>query len=167
MNFQQFEWIRRNTNMTTRKSIRTIALAGTMLCLPPGAVNAAATCPCPGAAPGNSEATIAVAYMLDPSLTASLYMGERWVSPTRFTVVQAGNSASVKASAQVPAGSPPASWIPGSAMVSVTPSSGNLVEITISGVGASTLDLVTDGASKHLAIHAVHLGNSLKVDITQ
>ncbi|HYD16639.1 MAG TPA: hypothetical protein VEB03_01405 [Candidatus Nanoarchaeia archaeon] len=48
-----------------------------------------------------AEAGISVSFKLDPRLTSSLYMGERWVSPPTYTAVQRGAELTVDARAQV------------------------------------------------------------------
>lgn len=76
-----------------------------------------------------------IAFKLDPRLTAGLYMGERWVSPTTFVQVQSGDQLVVAArSAESVA------WVPAdSAMVSVEPGYGDSVAITINRAGETVL----------------------------
>jgi hypothetical protein len=101
-----------------------------------------------------------IAFKLDPRITASLYMGDRWVTPVTFTQVQYGPQLIVTARSRNPV-----SWIPADpTMVSVTPSVGNLVAITITRAGETTM---TAGGAV-LAIKAEEAADGvLKVQITQ
>src|SRR3990172_7557969 len=84
-----------------------------------------------------SLARIVISFKLDPSITRSQYMGDRWVSPPVYTsTLQSGDRATVEASVrgfdaagrQVPI---EARWSPADpAMVSVTPADGSVVKIT-------------------------------------
>jgi hypothetical protein len=116
---------------------------------------------------------IKVSFRLDPRLTQGLYMGERWVSPPTYTMVQEGKTCTIDA--QVPGAAPKGKskkisprWIPSDpGMVTVSPSTGNRVKITVKRDGESTLKVALPTASKDLSIKAAYQDNAIRVDITQ
>jgi FKBP-type peptidyl-prolyl cis-trans isomerase FklB len=117
--------------------------------------------------------TIIVSFKLDRRLTEGLYMGERWVSPPKYNQAAVGKSVTVEARVHGrDAGGTTreirAKWIPADPeMVTVTPSDGNAATITVHRVGQSTLQVVSEGTSKELAIKAEYVGNLIQVDISQ
>jgi len=125
-------------------------------------------------AAGSGLADIKVSFKLDPRLTRSLYMGDRWISPPTYkTTVHQGTELTVAARVQGVdtkgrhmAISP--EWIPADAdLVSVSPGQDDEVQITVRGAGESRLNVTAQGISKELAIKAVYQGNTIKAEITQ
>jgi FKBP-type peptidyl-prolyl cis-trans isomerase len=135
--------------------------------------------PTPQAPDKNTAAALTginVSFKLDPRLTKSLYMGERWVSPRTYTNTHSpdGKTLTVEARAyglddkgQGTNISP--SWIPADpAMVTVSPNHGNEVKITVQHSGTSKLKVESPGVSRELLITAKYEGgNAVQVDITQ
>lgn len=113
----------------------------------------------PAAALG-ADGDVQVAFKLDPRLTRGIYMGERWVTPSTYTQLQEGEQMTIAARS-----SSPAIWQPAdAAMVTVSPSSGSEVTITVHQVGTTTLDV----GGKTLAITAETVSEgTLKVQISQ
>ena len=110
---------------------------------------------------------IAVSYKLDPRLTQGSYLGVRWVSPSTFTRVQDGKDLTVEARAHGRDAKGRAlnispEWLPADPeMVSVTPSQGNEVTITVLRAGESTLEVASQGLSKKVHIKAEYRNNVL------
>jgi len=121
-----------------------------------------------------SLARILISFKLDPAITRSQYMGDRWVSPPIYTsTLQPGDRATVEASVrgvdaagmQIPI---EPTWSPADpAMVSVTPADGSVVKITVRGAGESRLRVTSGAVSKDLNVKAVHKNNGTQVEITQ
>jgi hypothetical protein len=122
---------------------------------------------------GDSRGNIKVSYKLDPRLTQSLYMGERWVSPPTYSTAQDGQTSTVQARAYgVDAMGKPLAispeWTPADPeMVTVSPSRGNEVNIIVKRAGQSRVKVTFQGISKVLAIKAVEQGGTMQVEITQ
>lgn len=102
-----------------------------------------------------------VVFKLDPRLTRSLYMGDRWVSPQTFTQVQEkGKGLTVEGRSD----SGTAWTASDPAMLTVKPAGGDVVSITVNGPGQSTLTV----GSRTLAVAATYVANGiLRVDISQ
>lgn len=104
--------------------------------------------------------SITVAFKLDPRLTRSLYMGDRWVSPPTYTQLQDGASLIVAvmahgrdAKGQAVAIRP--EWIVADPEVAtVTPGAGGVAQITVRRAGETTLRVTSQGVSKTLFINA-------------
>jgi FKBP-type peptidyl-prolyl cis-trans isomerase len=127
----------------------------------------------PAAAAAVAIRGIEVSFKLDPRLTRSLFLGDRWVSPATFSAPAQGKTATVRASARgidesgKRVGIEPA-WIaadPG--MVQVTRHGGGDVSITVKRAGASQLAVVFQGITKKLAVEATRRGDGLAVEISQ
>ncbi|HLC21758.1 MAG TPA: hypothetical protein VJM10_06600 [Candidatus Methylomirabilis sp.] len=122
-----------------------------------------------------TEYQMQIYFKLDPRLTQSLYMGERWVSPPTYgPLVSSGNTYSVEARADVldTNGQPLQvnfAWIPEDReMVAVSPNEGNQVTITIQRQGESSLVVTTtQGLSKTLNIQATYQNDVIQVQISQ
>jgi len=110
---------------------------------------------------------ITLSFKLDPRLTKSLYMGERWVSPPTYTGVQDGKNLTVEArahgrDAKGKAMNISPEWIPADPeMVTVTPGQGNQVKITVLRAGESRLEIASQGVSKKLLIKAEYQNSAL------
>ena len=119
-------------------------------------------------------ADIKASFKLDPRLTRSLYMGDRWVSPTTYTGVrQTGKEYVVDARVHgIDAKGRPMrispEWIPSDPeMVAVSPTQGNEVKIVVKHAGATKLKLATAGFSKELLVKAKYEGGAMQVEISQ
>ena len=116
---------------------------------------------------------IKVSFKLDTRLTRSMYMGDRWVSPPRFTPARQGKTATVEASAGGLNGTGKAvkikpQWIPADpGMVEVTRGQGDDVQITVKRAGESKLMVVAQGFTKELVVKAVDQGEAIAVEIVQ
>ena len=161
--------------MNTRQSV---AVATSMLCgflfagsqlLIAGTVRAAEM----GAGKGSGAGAITVAFKVDPRLTRGLYMGDRWTSASTYTRVAEADKLMVEAKAQaLDAKGAPISvspeWLPANpGMVSVAPSKGEAVTITIHRAGESKLKVASAGVSKELLIRAKNVDGALQVEIRQ
>jgi hypothetical protein len=117
---------------------------------------------------------IQVSFKLDPRLTRSLYMGDRWVSPPTYQhATQVGDTSTLEARSHVldAKGMPMAAsptWAPTDPeMMEVSPSRGNQVRITVRRAGQSRLKLTYGGVSKELTVKAVHEAGTWRVDVVQ
>jgi FKBP-type peptidyl-prolyl cis-trans isomerase FklB len=116
---------------------------------------------------------IKISFKIDPRLTRSMYMGDRWVSPPIFTPARQGKTATVEASADgLDATGKRAritpQWIPTDpGMVEVTRGQGDQVQITVKRPGQSKVKVVAQGVTKELAIKAVDQGDAIAVEIVQ
>ena len=117
---------------------------------------------------------IAVSFKLDPSLTKSMFMGDRWISPPTFTsTLQEGKEITVEARAagrdakgRATAITP--EWTPEDpGMVTVTPGRGGMVKITVRKAGKSKLKVTSAKISKELSIKATDNGTAIQVEISQ
>jgi hypothetical protein len=117
---------------------------------------------------------IEVSFKLDPRLTRSLYMGDRWVAPPTFSSARSeGDTYTLEARVQgiVAAGgrihvSP--EWIPSDPdMVKVSAAGDDTFRILVTQPGESRLILATSGFSKELRITATREGNTMQVQISQ
>ena len=133
---------------------------------------------------------VAVSFKLDPRLTRSLYMGDRWFSPATFTTTQDVDRINVEVRAvgrdargQDARIDP--EWIAADPkMVTVSPARGSQVTITVHRAGESRLRLVqplapsvrsvtADGRGgepaivKELAIRAWKQGSAIQAEISQ
>lgn len=113
-------------------------------------------------------------FKLDPRLTRSHYMGDRWVSPPAFTsTIQMGPELVVEARVGVHGiGSPDLNtepeWIPSDPdMVEVTPLRGRQVKIRIKRSGESGLQMVLGELTKDLHVKAIDRGGRMQVEIYQ
>lgn len=117
---------------------------------------------------------IKVIFKLDPRITQGMYMGERWISPPKYTRVQEGqNPLIIEAQAmgldaqgkQAPI---KAVWTPAEPeMVKVSPGQGHQVEITVLRAGQTKLKVDFQGISKTLSVKGKPLGNVLIAEISQ
>ena len=157
----------KTTMMLATNLIRLLILATLISFLPAGVSRAAREAVAP------ADAGIKVSFKLDPRLTQSMYMGERWVSPPTYTGVRDGKEITVDARAEVISASGKSTgigpkWIPSDPeMVTVTPGQGNEVKITVLRAGQSSLKVTAPGLSRELSIKATLQGSSIQVNITQ
>jgi hypothetical protein len=110
--------------------------------------------------------------MLDPRITTSHYMGERWVAPATFTLFNEGSEIVVDARAhEVAVGGMrdvTATWTPADpAMITVSPSVSHQVQLTVHRAGQSIVSVSTPEGSVDLVVNAVQPSGVWRVDITQ
>jgi hypothetical protein len=125
--------------------------------------------------PPDAAATgIEVSFKLDPRLTRSMYMGDRWVSPPTFTsTLQTGTEITVEARAKGVGAQGRAiqirpEWIPEDPeMVTVIPGQGDQVAITVKRAGQSKLKVAVPGVFIELSIKAIFHGDTVQVEISQ
>lgn len=117
---------------------------------------------------------IDVSFKLDPRVTKSLYMGERWVSGPAFSSasVPEGEAITVEARARRTgagaAGKIGPTWIASDPeMVTITPAQGDEVKLTVRRAGESTVT-VTDGElSSAFAVKTVRQADHWRVDLSK
>lgn len=121
-------------------------------------------------APAVTVTGIRFSFKLDPRLRDSTYGGDLWVSPP--TYMGANAQATVEAKAQVigAQGQPAKAsleWIPSDPdMVTVSPSQGDQVKITVHRAGESKLKVACQGFSRELVVKAKYFGKAIQVQIT-
>ena len=110
-------------------------------------------------------------YRLDPRLTRGLYMGERWISVPTFSGIAGQTAVKTRVEGLDAQGRPivvQPSWTTSDAsMVTVTPSEGSEVEITVKHAGLSSLQVTFGAVTTELVIHAQKEGESLKLEIAK
>lgn len=131
----------------------------------------------PVAHPVVSPSGIGVSFKLDPRQMDSLYksMGVGWISPPISVHAdgRAGTTPTIEAKASVPdtTGQPldiHAEWIPAdSEMVTVSPTRGTEVQLTVKQAGQSSLRVAYQKAYKELSIKAWYEGNALEAEISE
>lgn len=124
-------------------------------------------------AASSSEASLSslvVSFKLDPRLSGSTYGGEHWVSPPTYTGATGQDTVEARVDGTDAKGKSvniSAEWIPeDSEMVTVSPSRGKQVKITMHRAGESKLKVTSNGVSKELLIKAQLLNNAMQVAIT-
>jgi hypothetical protein len=116
---------------------------------------------------------LAVTFRLDPRLTRSLYMGDRWVSPATYTRVgeTTGVEIEVRVDGLLPGGGTIAvspEWtISEPSMLTVTPGRAGEAKITVLRGGQCSVKLSAHGLTRELSVTATAQATSLRVDITQ
>lgn len=115
-----------------------------------------------------------VSFKLEPRLTRSLHMGDRWVSPPNYVQVGAGANCIVEAgilglNAEGKAVEIAATWQAADPdMVHVSePGPGNTIKLTVVHPGKTTVEIASQGITKQLALHAVSYGGTLMVGVAQ
>ncbi|MDP1990541.1 MAG: FKBP-type peptidyl-prolyl cis-trans isomerase [Syntrophales bacterium] len=138
----------------------------------PGKTDIAGVTDAPPAA-ATALTDIKISFKLDTRLTRGQYLGDRWVSPPKYTsTVQKGTEVTVQARAQgLDAGGRPVAlspeWIPADPeMVTVSPNQGREVKITVKRAGQSSLKVAAQELTKELHIKAMDRGNAMQVEIT-
>jgi FKBP-type peptidyl-prolyl cis-trans isomerase FklB len=116
---------------------------------------------------------VKVSYKLDPRITQSLYMGERWASPRTYNCVNTGTTCTVEAKVEAvdAKGAPMKAtpeWISADPkIVMVSPDRGNKVKITVLQAGETSLKVTAGEFSKELFITAKYEGNKIKAGISR
>lgn len=118
---------------------------------------------------------IKVSFKVDPRLTRSLYMGDRWVSPPTYVGTNGQDTVEARAKGVDVKGvtmQVTPKWIPSDPeMVTVASSEGNEVKITVKRAGESHLRLAIENGSgevilfKELLIKAWSQGGAIQVEI--
>jgi len=115
---------------------------------------------------------LVVAFRLDPALTRSLYMGERWVSPPVFDFAQPGDRFVVRAKAQAIGRDGEATdvvgdWSTGDpAMIAIDRGHGE-VTLVVRAPGESTLTVATGAGVKTLRVRARRTADAMQVAFAQ
>jgi len=119
-------------------------------------------------------AAIVISFKLDPQLTRSLYMGDRWVSRTKYsTTVQTGGQVIFEARAvgKTKGGRPtvinPAWQIVDCNIVEVSPARGNAVTIVATKTGRCELVVSAGEISHVMTIDVVSKNEGMQVTVTQ
>lgn len=117
---------------------------------------------------------IQVSFKLDPRVTKSLYMGERWVSGPAFSsaTVPEGEPITVEVRAR-PSGTGAAgklrpTWTasdPG--MVTMTPAQGDEVKLTVRSAGESTVTVKHGQLSSAFSVKTVRQAGQWRVDLAR
>jgi hypothetical protein len=122
----------------------------------------------------NALTDIYISFRLDPRLTSGLYLGEHWVSPSSYgPIAQPGDTYRVDARALGLNARGEPVWISpewraeDSEMVTISPSQGDEVTITIRRAGKSSVQVTAGDVSKTLSIEAVYQNNAIQVVISQ
>jgi FKBP-type peptidyl-prolyl cis-trans isomerase len=119
----------------------------------------------------SSLTDLQVSFKMDPRLTQGLYMGERWLSPATYTGTSGQDSVQAKVQGTDAKGKPVSikpKWVPSDPeMVSVAPSEGTQVTITVRRPGESRVQVTSHGLSKELTIKAAQRNDVLQVEIAQ
>ncbi len=120
---------------------------------------------------GTAATAIQLSFKLDPRIAGPTYGGERWVSPPTYQGASAQSTVEAKASAFDAKGRPTKvsiDWKPSDPeMVTVSPSRGEQVKITVKRAGESSLTLTSGEVSRKLAVKAVDKNGLRQVTITQ
>jgi hypothetical protein len=128
-----------------------------------------------GGAPSSPAAVreIEVSFKLDDRLTRSLFLGDRWVSPSTFSAPPQAKTAVVRASVKgIDTGGKRVAiaprWTPADPrMVQVTKGGGGEARITVKRPGESKLTVAFEGITKELLVKASKQGGALAVQISQ
>src|SRR6266852_7606029 len=144
-----------------------IVVTAFLLVLLPAVVHAAQG----AAGPATTITDIRLSFKLDPRLTDPTYGAERWVSPRTYTGANAQDTVEARAQGVDVKGQPTKTspeWIPSDPeMVTVSPSQGDQVKITVHRAGECKLKVASQGFSKELVVKAKYLYKSIQVEITQ
>jgi hypothetical protein len=123
--------------------------------------------------PAGRPTGIEVSFKLDPRLTRSMYMGDRWVSPPTFTIVQEGREAVIEARAHGTNAKGKSlqinpEWTPEDPeMLEIVPDTGGEVRIMVHSAGRTSLKVEVPGISKTYTVLASYLDDSIQVEISQ
>jgi hypothetical protein len=127
----------------------------------------------PPSRPGGLLVGIDVSLKVDPRITRGLYMGDRWVAPTRYSRTQDGKKLVVEARAFGVDGRRSlvridARWISADPkIVTVSPAKGDEVTLTVHRAGQTTVTVSHGSFSRKLAVRALVERGTLRVDISR
>lgn len=142
---------------------------------PPRAAGETQPGPPQGAAevPASGDVRLQFAFRLDPRLTRSLHMGDRWVSPPKYSRTGDSSLLTIRARARVVGDGPPrapagALWMASEPdMIAFTPDRGDEVEVVVLRAGESWITVNTGEVRGALRVKASPAGGRLRVDIAQ
>ena len=123
-------------------------------------------------APSPALSGVDVSFMVDPRIARGVYLGDRWISPPYLRVGE-GEQVTVEARAYLldAAGRPttiaPAWRVSDPGMVTISPDTGNEVQITVRRAGESRLDITGPAIAKGLIIRAAYPYGVIQVEILQ
>jgi hypothetical protein len=156
--------------MSNRNSLTSPAAAALLACVAASWLIGAS---CAGAQETRTAVgNLAISFKLDPRITRSLYMGDRWVSPATYSRVGDATAVAVeaRASGNDSKGKPVAiraDWVPADTeLVTVTPVGDGEVRLTVNGEGETSVDVVAGGVSRTLRVKAIRAHGALQVEIT-
>ena len=116
---------------------------------------------------------IKLTFKLDPRLTGSLYMGDRWVCPPIYFRTGDGPECSFEATIKGINGRGRATQITPTItpadpdMVTVSPGPGKAVKVTVHHPGKTSLQVAALGLTKRLPLNALAHGNTIVVEVYQ
>lgn len=116
-----------------------------------------------------SPVAIKVAYLLDPRITQGAYMGERWLSRPAYSI-RASSKISVKTiglDAMGRAVKIDPTWTGDPDMVSITPSQGPKVTITVLKPGRSDVVVTSGNVSKKLSVMGAQEDGVWRVEVSE
>jgi hypothetical protein len=155
---------------TMKRIVRTLARVTLACSLAVPTLSSAGSAP---ARPAGTLVGIDVSLKVDPRITRGLYMGDRWVAPTRYSRVQDGKKLVVEARAfgldhrrallRIDA-----TWASADPrIVTVSPAKGGEVTLTVHRAGQTTLTISHGTFSRRLAVRASEERGSLRVNISR
>ena len=116
---------------------------------------------------------IDITFKVDPRLTRSLYMGDRWISPPTYTLYAPAPDATVDArvhgvDATGKRVDVEATWTPSEPeMVTVAPTEASEVTITVHRTGESRLQVSAGRVSRELTVRGTQGDPAFQVEIVQ
>lgn len=139
----------------------------------PAAVAAAAGAPRDKGAPVAAE--VKVAFKVDPRLTGGMHLGERWVSPPKFTTTHSrdgGKTVTVEVRARAVdaegrsvGGATPTWWAADPDVVAVSSGEGDRVELSVKRAGTTDLAVTAGGATARYTVVAAGSPSPVRVSI--
>lgn len=115
------------------------------------------------------DARMEFSFKVDPRLTRGLYMGDRWISPSIYVGAKGQDMVEARVVARDARGNPMAElprWIPADpSMVTVAPTVGSEVHITVNRAGESRVQVVAGGITEELIVKAMRSGEVIKLQI--
>jgi FKBP-type peptidyl-prolyl cis-trans isomerase len=111
---------------------------------------------------------IQVSFKLDPRLTGGLYIGERWVVPPYTTTLDTVEARVAGTDSKGGLRKINPQWTPSDPeMVTVSPSEGSDVKISVKRAGETTLNVTSGGVTKQLTVKAAARNEGMLVEIAQ
>ncbi len=118
-------------------------------------------------------AGIDISFKMDPRLTRGVHMGDRWLSPPTYSINASGSTATIDArvhgvDATGKRVDVEPTWTPADPeMVTVAPTVGSEVTITVRQAGESRLKVSAGGVSRELTVIAMLKDRAIQVEIVQ
>jgi hypothetical protein len=119
-----------------------------------------------------APAAIQVSFKLDPRLTKSLYMGERWAPAATYTSASTSDPRAITLEARarstvVPAAKFSPTWTASNPeVVAISPAQGAEVTLSVRRAGESTVTVKHGSASSTFAVKTVGDGDRWRVDVS-